>query len=146
MVTSTALTFVIGLALSLAVVNSEQLFICDFERDTCGFTNEEGNTATWVREETELGGREGYVMTIEPNDAIVQRASVGKSYSEIRGEIPGCFSFDYYTFGNGTRYFSSTQEMNIGAAGIWSFDDTEITSGWNKARISVNIDESTRNK
>ncbi|KFM58569.1 hypothetical protein X975_13549, partial [Stegodyphus mimosarum] len=145
MFTSTALTFVVfSLAFSPTVVNSERLFICDFERDTCRFTNEERNTASWVREEVEFGGREGYVMTIEQNDATIQRASMGKSYFEIHDETPGCFSFDYYTFGNGTQYFSSTQEMSIGAAGIWSFDNTEIISGWKKARISVNIDDSTR--
>ncbi|KFM58568.1 hypothetical protein X975_13548, partial [Stegodyphus mimosarum] len=144
MFTSTALTFVFGLALSLTVVNSEQLFTCDFETDTCGFTNEERTTATWVRKDIELGGREGYVMTIEPNDATVQRAKMGKSYSQIQDRTPGCFSFDYYTFGNGTRYFSATQQRNVGKAGIWSFDDTEIISGWQKARISVTIDESTR--
>ncbi|KFM58567.1 hypothetical protein X975_13547, partial [Stegodyphus mimosarum] len=113
MLTSTALTFVFGLALSLIVVNSEQLFTCDFETDTCGFTNDEETTATWVRKEVELGGRKGYVMTIEPNDATIQRAKMGKSYSEIHNRTPGCFSFDYYTFGNGTQYVCAMQKRNV---------------------------------
>ncbi|XP_035216287.1 uncharacterized protein LOC118189733 [Stegodyphus dumicola] len=142
MAINSALTFIFGLALSLTVVNSEQSFTCDFERDTCGFTNVEGNTATWTRKEIKLGGREGYVMTVELNDTTVQSAKMVTPYFEVHDEIPGCFTFDFYTSGNGIQYFNTQQERNFGIAAIWLFD--KKSSGWQKARVSVTIDESTR--
>ncbi|CAL1289964.1 unnamed protein product [Larinioides sclopetarius] len=135
--------FVVGiLSLTATLIVAEQSYSCDFERDTCGFTNEEGRLSNWERVETELGGRKGSYMQVLINSTEKHIARMITPYFEHHEEVPGCLVFDYYVNGNGVKGFSVEQEHDYGITTIWL--QAGRGSGWQKAQVDVEIDESTR--
>lgn len=137
-----AISGIVLIALTVQWAGAEQSFSCDFERDTCGFTNEEGLTAVWERRELKLGGQKRFVMNLEMNGTETQRSRMMTPYFEVEDNIPGCFSFEYYVSGNGLKVFSVEQERDYGIVPV--FLRNPSTSGWQKPKFNVDVDESTR--
>ncbi|GFQ64174.1 u21-Nephitoxin-Nsp1b_1 [Trichonephila clavata] len=134
---------VIGiLSLTATLIVGEESYSCDFERDTCGFTNEEGQNTNWARKELELGGRKVYGMVAEINDTEKHISKLITPYFEHHEEVPGCLTFDFYISGDSVKGFSVQQEHNYGITAIWTLGNSR--SGWQKAQINVDVDAATR--
>ncbi|KAF8787463.1 Thyroid hormone-induced protein B like protein [Argiope bruennichi] len=129
-------------SLTATLIVAEQSYSCDFERDTCGFTNEEGKLSNWERVETELGGRKGSYMQVLINSTEKHIARMITPYFEHHEEAPGCLVFDYYASGDGVKGFTVEQEHDYGISTIWLRSGNK--SGWQKAQVDVEIDENTR--
>ncbi|GIY36451.1 u21-Nephitoxin-Nsp1b_1 [Caerostris darwini] len=129
-------------SLTATFTNAELSYSCDFERDTCGFTNQEEQVTNWERVELKLGNRKGYVMAVQTNDTEKHISRMITPYFEHHEEEPGCLTFDFYTTGEGVKGFSVQQEHDYGISGIWTFD--KKGSGWQKTRVDVDVDEKTR--
>ncbi|GFX02401.1 u21-Nephitoxin-Nsp1b_1 [Trichonephila clavipes] len=134
---------VIGIiSLTATLIVAEQSYSCDFERDTCGFTNEEGQNTNWARKELKLGGRKVYGMVAEINDTEKHISKLITPYFEHHEEVPGCLTFDFYVSGDAVKGFSVEQEHNYGITAIWTLGNSR--SGWQKAQINVDVDAATR--
>ncbi|XP_054711936.1 uncharacterized protein LOC129221481 [Uloborus diversus] len=137
------LILIIAFSYSICGIMSEISLTCDFERDTCGFTNQEGLLALWVRKEMSLGGREGNVMGVETNGSSVQLARMMTPYfDDVHGTVDACLSFDYFKEGEGVRSFSVQQERKFGITPIWLL--SKPGRGWQTPTVSVEVDEDSR--
>ncbi|XP_015925101.2 uncharacterized protein [Parasteatoda tepidariorum] len=132
------------IALALQRADAQQSMTCNFESDTCGFTNEENHSAQWDRKELTLGGKKAFMMTLETNETNTQMGRMITPYFELEEKIPGCLKVEYYFSGDGAKSFNIQQETEFGIHPIYVKGPHQTYNTWQKSTIDVDIDESLR--
>ncbi|XP_054710100.1 uncharacterized protein LOC129219820 [Uloborus diversus] len=89
---------------SVVLIQSEKnelLMKCSFQTDTCGFLNQDGMLAMWKRLKTEIAGRKGSMMVVEPSRSGKQRARLLSPFFELQVLLPACLHFETFLSGEG---------------------------------------------
>ncbi|XP_076339099.1 astacin-like metalloprotease toxin 1 isoform X2 [Tachypleus tridentatus] len=103
-------------------------FLCNFEQNDCGMTNQENMGSEFVRSYGTLGGRTGYFMRVRKNNN--KDSYAGRLITpmfEMYGRRKMCITVDVYMGGDGARNFNIYRQDQETKK---LFETTNVTNKW----------------